>query len=36
LAILLLRLARKPKPSREWSELVADEGEMKMKPEVGT
>ena len=36
LAILLLMLARKPKPSREWSELVADEGEMKMKPEVGT
>jgi cytochrome d ubiquinol oxidase subunit I len=36
LVILLLMLARKPKPSQEWSELVVDEGEPKNKPEVGT
>lgn len=35
LVILLLMLARKPKPPQEWAELVVDEGEAKNKPEVG-
>jgi cytochrome d ubiquinol oxidase subunit I len=35
LVILLLMLARKPKPPQEWSELVVNEGETKNVPEVG-
>ncbi len=36
LVILLLLLARQPKPSQEWTELVEDEGETKNVQEVGT
>jgi cytochrome bd ubiquinol oxidase subunit I len=35
LVILLLLLARQPKPSQEWTELVEDEGETKNVQEVG-
>jgi cytochrome bd ubiquinol oxidase subunit I len=34
-AILLLLLARRPKPSQEWTELIEDEGEVKNVQEVG-
>ena len=36
LVVLLLLLARHPKPSQEWTELVQDEGETKMMQEVGS
>jgi cytochrome bd ubiquinol oxidase subunit I len=35
LVVLLLVLARQPKPSTEWAELVQDEGEPKIVQEVG-
>jgi cytochrome bd ubiquinol oxidase subunit I len=34
-AVLLLLLAREPKPSQEWAELMEDEGEVKNVQEVG-
>lgn len=36
LVVLLVLLARRPKPSEEWPELVQDEGEPKIAQEVGS
>jgi len=35
LVVLLLRLARGPKPSEKWEDLLVDEGTTKIKQEVG-